>query len=34
MLYQRKTLPDTLIGDPAPIPAEQVGLSYAGLADL
>jgi len=34
MLYQRKTLPDTLIGDPAPLPAELVGLSDASLADL
>jgi hypothetical protein len=34
MLYQRKTLPDTLIGDPAPLPAELVGLSDACLADL
>jgi hypothetical protein len=33
-LYQRKTLPDTLIGDPAPLPAELVGLSDACLADL
>ena len=34
MLYQRKTLPDALIGDPAPLPAELVGLSDACLADL
>jgi hypothetical protein len=34
MLYQRKTLPDTNIGDPAPLPAELVGLSDASLADL
>jgi hypothetical protein len=34
MLYQRKTLPDTLMGDPAPLPAELVGLSDASLADL
>lgn len=34
MLYQRKTLPDTLVGDPAPLPAELVGLSDACLADL
>lgn len=34
MLYQRKTLPDTLMGDPAPLPAELVGLSDACLADL
>jgi len=34
MLYQRKTLPDTLIGDPAPLPAELVGLSDDSLADL
>ena len=34
MLYQRKTLPDTLIGIPAPLPAELVGLSDADLADL
>jgi hypothetical protein len=33
-LYQRKTLPDTNIGDPAPLPAELVGLSDACLADL
>ena len=33
-LYQRKTLPDTLVGDPAPLPAELVGLSDACLADL
>ena len=33
-LYQRKTLPDTLMGDPAPLPAELVGLSDACLADL
>jgi len=34
MLYQRKTLPDTLMGDPAPLPAELVGLSDDSLADL
>ncbi|MCA3573149.1 MAG: hypothetical protein IOC86_04480 [Aestuariivirga sp.] len=34
MLYQRKTLPDTLMGDPAPLPTELVGLSDACLADL
>ena len=34
MLYQRKTLPDTLMGDPAPLPAELVGLSDESLADL
>jgi hypothetical protein len=34
MLYQRKTLPDTLIGDPAPLPAELVGLADDSLADL
>ncbi|MCA6346713.1 MAG: hypothetical protein IM622_13265 [Phenylobacterium sp.] len=34
MLYQRKTLPDTNIGDPAPLPAALVGLSDASLADL
>ena len=34
MLYQRKTLPNTLMGDPAPLPAELVGLSDADLADL
>lgn len=34
-LYQRKTLAtDTLMGDPAPLPAELVGLSDACLADL
>ena len=33
-LYQRKTLPSTLMGDPAPLPAELVGLSDACLADL
>lgn len=33
-LYQRKTLPSTLMGDPAPLPAELVGLSDASLADL
>ena len=33
-LYQRKTLPDTLMGDPAPLPAELVGLADASLADL
>ena len=34
MLYQRKTLPSTLVGDPAPLPAELVGLSDDSLADL
>jgi len=34
MLYQRKTLPDTNIGDPAPLPAELAGLADASLADL
>lgn len=34
MLYQRKTLSSTLMGDPAPLPAELVGLSDACLADL
>ena len=34
MLYQRKTHPYTLMGDPAPLPAELVGLSDACLADL
>jgi len=34
MLYQRKTLPSTLMGDPAPLPAALVGLSDASLADL
>ncbi len=34
MLYQRKSLPNTLMGDPAPLPAELVGLSDACLADL
>jgi hypothetical protein len=34
MLYQRKTLPDTLMGDPAPLPAELVGLADDSLADL
>jgi hypothetical protein len=34
MLYQRKTLPDTLMGDPAPLPAELVGLADVSLADL
>ena len=33
-LYQRKTLPDTPMGDPAPLPAALVGLSDACLADL
>lgn len=33
-LYQRKTLPSTLMGDPAPLPAALVGLSDACLADL
>ncbi len=34
MFYQRKTLPDALMGDPAPLPAALVGLSDACLADL
>jgi hypothetical protein len=34
MLYQRKTLPDALMGDPAPLPAALVGLADASLADL
>jgi hypothetical protein len=34
MLYQRKTLPSILMGVPAPLPAELVGLSDASLADL
>jgi len=34
MLYQRKTLPSTNMGNPAPLPAELVGLSDASLADL
>ena len=34
MLYQRKTLPRTKMGDPAPLPAALVGLSDASLADL
>ena len=34
MLYQRKTLPSTLMGDPAPLPAALVGLADASLADL
>jgi len=34
MLYQRKTLPSTNMGDPAPLPAALVGLSDACLADL
>jgi len=33
-LYQRKTLPDALMGDPAPLPAELVGLADDSLADL
>ena len=33
-LYQRKTLPSTLMGNPAPLPAELVGLSDESLADL
>jgi hypothetical protein len=33
-LYQRKTLPSTNMGDPAPLPAALVGLSDASLADL
>jgi|GEM_PF-5618924 len=33
-LYQRIALPDTLVGIPAPLPAELVGLSDACLADL
>lgn len=34
MFYQRKILPSTLIGGPAPLPAELVGLSDECLADL
>ena len=34
MLYQRKTLPSTLMGVPAPLPSELVGLSDECLADL
>ena len=34
MLYQRKTLPSILMGVPAPLPAELVGLSDECLADL
>jgi hypothetical protein len=34
MLYQRKTLPSTNMGDPAPLPAALVGLADASLADL
>lgn len=34
MLYQRKTLPSILMGLPAPLPAELVGLSDACLANL
>ncbi|MFN8995572.1 MAG: hypothetical protein ACK5X3_18160 [Pseudomonadota bacterium] len=34
MLYQRKTLPSILMGEPAPLPAELVGLSDESLADL
>ena len=34
MLYQRKTLPSTNMGDPAPLPEALVGLSDASLADL
>lgn len=34
MLYQRKLLPDTNIGDPVPLPAELVGLDDDTLADL
>jgi len=34
MLYQRKTLPSILMGVPAPLPSELVGLSDASLADL
>ena len=33
-LYQRKTLPDALMGDPAPLPAALVGLADVSLADL
>lgn len=33
-LYQRKTLPDTNMGSPAPLPAELVGLADVSLADL
>lgn len=33
-LYQRKTLPDTNMGDPAPLPVALVGLADASLADL
>ena len=34
MLYQRKTLPSIPMGEPAPLPAELVGLSDESLADL
>jgi len=34
MLYQRKTLPDANMGDPAPLPAELMGLADVSLADL
>jgi len=34
MLYQRKTLPSILMGVPAPLPSELVGLSDECLADL
>ena len=34
MLYQRKTLPSILMGEPAPLPAALVGLSDECLADL
>lgn len=34
MLYQRKTLPDTLMGDPAPVPAALLGWSDEALADV
>jgi len=34
MLYQRKTLPSILLGVPAPLPSELVGLSDECLADL
>lgn len=33
-LYQRKTLPDTLMGDPAPVPAALLGWSDEALADV
>jgi hypothetical protein len=34
MPYQRVELPDTLIGEPGPLPAELVGLADETLADL